>query len=187
MAKQIPAQPKILPELKGETYAIVHSSYHAQYVDAMLESAKNELLSIDPDANIIAIPAPGAFEIPVICNALTLNVPCAAIIALGVILKGETAHADLIAQSITNSLQNISLEAEIPIIHEVLLLENEQQAKERCLGDPNAKLNRGVEAARAAIACANSICTIESMNTEKAQDDDDDSNSNWLDEILNQN
>ncbi|MFV0338707.1 MAG: 6,7-dimethyl-8-ribityllumazine synthase [Chthoniobacterales bacterium] len=188
MAKQIPQRPELHPNLAGETYAIVHSSYHAKYVDAMLLAAQEELLAIDPEAKIITIPAPGAYEIPVICKALALDLSCAAIIALGVILKGETAHAHLIAQSVTNSLQSLALETETPIIHEVLLLENERQAEERCLGGGDTKLNRGVEAARAAIVCVNSLALIETLSESGDYDEDDDEDDpDWLNEIFKKN
>ncbi|NIP92625.1 MAG: 6,7-dimethyl-8-ribityllumazine synthase, partial [Akkermansiaceae bacterium] len=69
------------------------------------------------------------------------------VIALGVLIRGETAHADLVAGSVTDALQQLALEYKTPVIHEVLLVANEEQARERCLGD---NMNRGVEAARAA-------------------------------------
>jgi 6,7-dimethyl-8-ribityllumazine synthase len=71
-----------------------------------------------------------------------------AVICLGVIFRGETGHADLIAASVSNSLWNMSVETGTAIIHGVLLLDNESQARERCLG---TEFNRGTEAARAAI------------------------------------
>ena len=71
-----------------------------------------------------------------------------AVIALGVILKGSTAHADLIGDAITRQLLSISCDTLTPVIHEVLLLDNEQQAFARCIA---SALNRGREAARAAI------------------------------------
>ena len=67
-------------------------------------------------------------------------------IALGVIIKGETSHAELVGSSVTQSLQEIATNFNIPIIHEVLLTENREQAIERCKGDKN----RGTEAAKAA-------------------------------------
>ncbi len=95
--------------------------------------------------------APGAFEIPLFVKMVASQKKFQAILALGVILQGETAHAALIGQCVTNALQNLALEFNIPIIHEVLLLETEAQAQERCFGQEK---NRGVEAARAAVSSA---------------------------------
>jgi 6,7-dimethyl-8-ribityllumazine synthase len=70
------------------------------------------------------------------------------VIALGCIIRGGTAHADLVATSVTEALQKIAIETVTPIIHEVLLVEDEKQAYARCIGQ---KLNRGREAARSAL------------------------------------
>ena len=65
------------------------------------------------------------------------------------ILRGSTAHADLIGSSITQQLMSIGCDTLVPVIHEVLLLNDEQQAFARCIA---STLNRGREAARAAVA-----------------------------------
>ena len=75
-----------------------------------------------------------------------------AILALGVILQGKTSHAQNLAHSVTGALQQIALEHGIPVINVVLSMETEGQAQERCLG---SKINRGTEAARAAVEIAN--------------------------------
>lgn len=133
---------------------IVAASYNERYTDALVENAKNELFQIDPKTQVSIFRAPGSFEIPLLVKTLAAKNHFEAIIAFGVIIKGATAHADLIAGSITHSLQSISLEHEIPVIHEVLLVADEAQAEERCLGK---EINRGIEAARIALQAIRSL------------------------------
>ena len=126
---------------------IVASKYNEEFTDALVENAIDELGEIMPQSRVDLIRVPGAFEIPVtIANVLNRETPVC-IIALGLIIRGATAHADLVAESVTSSLQSMAVNYRVPIIHEVLLVDDEKQAYARCVG---AALNRGREAARAA-------------------------------------
>src|SRR5208337_211486 len=135
----------------GGSFAIVASRYNARYVDAMLRAAKAELWRADV-SRIQIVRVPGAYEIPVVAKRLARTLPgLSAIVCLGVILRGETVHAAHIGDTVSRALMEIQLAYEIPVIHEVLLLENESQAQVRCLAPRH---NRGTEAAQTALAMA---------------------------------
>jgi 6,7-dimethyl-8-ribityllumazine synthase len=136
------------PAVQGFRFAIVASRYNARFVDAMLEAASGAIHRAGGTLEVVRVP--GAFEIPVVAAALvarTRNRP-AAVICLGVILRGETTHAQHIGEAVSVALAQIQIQTRVPMIHEVLLLENEAQAERRCL-DPQH--NRGLEAAATAM------------------------------------
>jgi len=145
----------------GAGFAIVASKYNPRYVDAMLHAAKKEILRAGGKVKIIRVP--GAYEIPVVAarlaraSRLAPDAPLSAIICLGVILRGATTHAQHIGEAVSNALVQIQIQHEVPVIHEVLLLENEQQAKERCL---DRKHNRGTEAAQTALEMARVMAAL---------------------------
>jgi len=139
----------------GGTFAIVASRYNARFVDSMLRAAKAELLRAGAKLQVVRVP--GAYEVPIAAKRLARasrlapRSPLSAIICLGVILRGETVHAAHIGEAVSRALMEIQLAHEIPVIHEVLLLENEEQARVRCLG---RRHNRGTEAAQTALEMA---------------------------------
>ena len=143
-------------DARNTSFAIVASNYNGRYVDAMLRAARAELKRAGADVRVVRVP--GAYEIPVVALRLERKSPApAAIICLCVILRGQTVHAAHIGDAVSRALMEIQLKQEVPVIHEVLLLENEEQAKARCLG---AKHNRGTEAAQTALAMAGVMAAL---------------------------
>ena len=127
--------------------AVVASEYNRKHVDSLLDGALGALREAGVEGEIVRVP--GAFEIPLAAECLAARGDIAAVICLGVIIRGETSHADLVGESVTRALMDIGLRHRIPVIHEVLLVANRAQADVRCL-DPGH--NRGVEAAGTALA-----------------------------------
>lgn len=131
---------------------IVVSGYNEKYTSALLKNCKEELEE-KSHVSINIVRVPGAYEIPVMVKRAILKAnedqEPDTVIALGVILRGSTAHADLIGTAVCNQLLSIACETMTPVINEVLLLDDEQQAFARCIA---SALNRGREAARAALA-----------------------------------
>lgn len=135
-------------------FAIVAARYNLPYVQPLVRHARREILALEPGARIEVHWAPGSFEIPLLVQLAAARGKYDAILALGVILQGETAHAALIGEAVTAALLDISRKFSLPVIHEVLLLADEKQARARCLGRTR---NRGTEAARAAIAAVRAV------------------------------
>lgn len=143
--------PRPDPSGANRHFAIVASLFNGTYVQGLVDHATEELNTLSPSASISLHQVPGAFEIPIVVRELALKKKADAILALGVILQGETSHAQNLARSVTDALQQIAIDQGIPVINAVLSLENETQARERCLG---SNINRGTEAARAAVKIA---------------------------------
>jgi len=142
----------------GGKFAIVASRYNARYVNAMLRATQAELKRAGA-ASVEIVRVPGAYEIPVVAARLarTRESSLSAIICLGVILRGQTVHAEHIGRAVSHALMEIQVQHEVPVIHEVLLLENEEQARVRCLG---GRHNRGTEAAQTALQMARVMQTL---------------------------
>ena len=120
---------------------IVMSDYNHDITNEIRLSAKKELNKFGIK-EIKDIEVPGAFEIPVTISRLVKKYD--GFIAIGCVIKGETANFDLISKAITNGIMQISINEKKPIGNAILTCFNENQAKDR--------FDRGAEAAKAVIA-----------------------------------
>ncbi|HVK58809.1 MAG TPA: 6,7-dimethyl-8-ribityllumazine synthase [Candidatus Kapabacteria bacterium] len=144
--------------------AIVAARYNSTYTDALVESAQRELTSAGI-TRIEVVRVPGSFEIPVVAARLAqANDPeFEAIICFGAILQGQTSHAQNIADSVSKSLADLQIHSGKPIIHGVLLFQNEEQARVRCFGTDH---NRGIEAARTAVEMVRVMRSLQNFERE---------------------
>jgi 6,7-dimethyl-8-ribityllumazine synthase len=140
-------------------FCIVASRFNAHYVDGLIDHATQELRALAPDATISLLRVPGSFEIPVVVRELARQNKSDAIIACGVILRGETDHAQNLSRSVTDALQRIAVDHGVPVINVVLSFGSEDHARARCLEN---NINRGTEAARAAVEIANVLSDVRS-------------------------
>lgn len=132
------------------TFGIVAARYNARYTDALVRSASDELARLGAtDPQVFRVP--GSFEVPVVAAELARSKRFDVVICFGAILRGATTHAQQIADAVSDALVRIQVDSGVPIIHAVLLFENEEQANARCFGGEH---NRGIEAARAAVEMA---------------------------------
>ena len=157
MSTALPSRPRQISQRR--TFAIVASQYNPEFVNGLVDHARRELEAISPNFTIQTYEVPGAFEIPLVVQEVATRGNVDAIIALGVIIAGETQHASLIATAITNSLQQLSLTHRLPVIHEVLLVPTAEHARIRCLEE---QINRGTEAARVAVQMVQTLGAMRS-------------------------
>jgi len=144
----IPPRPRVVAA--RHIFAIVASQFNPSYVQGLVDHATRDLQT--PLAKVALHRVPGAFEIPIVVRELAQQKKADVILALGVIIKGKTNHADNLSRSVTDALQRIALDYGVPVINCVHTFANELDARARCLEE---KINRGTEAARAAIEIAN--------------------------------
>lgn len=138
---------------KNEKFAIVVSRFNEFISSKLLSGAIDELTRHGvKEENITVIWSPGAFEIPVLSKKLAKSEAYDAIIALGAIIKGATAHFDYVSAELSKGIAAVSLETGVPVIFGVLTTENIEQAIERAGTKAG---NKGSDAAKSAIEMAN--------------------------------
>lgn len=137
---------------KDMNIAIILSRFNDSIGNRLHNNVVDELQNLNVDeSDIRAVRVPGALELPLAAQELAKTRKYDAIIALGVVIRGETFHFELVCQESHRGLMDVSLKTKTPVIFGVITAENEQQAVARAEAD---QMNKGKEYARAAIEMA---------------------------------
>jgi 6,7-dimethyl-8-ribityllumazine synthase len=129
---------------RGKRLAIVATRWHGEITDALLDGAvvaAKECGIADEDVEVLR--APGAFELPVVAEALARSSRVDAIVCLGVVVRGGTPHFDYVCRAVTDGCLRVSLDHRLPVGFGVLTVDDLAQARER--------LDKGREAVLAVV------------------------------------
>lgn len=132
--------------------AIIFSEFNSEIGSILLKNTEKSLINLGvtkKDLTIVSVP--GALETPLIAKILAENRKYDAIITLGIILEGETAHFDIVSTQSYQGLMQVALETKVPIIFGILTCKTIKQAQDRAAEN---KLNKGLEFAQTAIKMA---------------------------------
>ncbi|MFT4200697.1 6,7-dimethyl-8-ribityllumazine synthase [Gordonia sp. (in: high G+C Gram-positive bacteria)] len=130
--------------------AIVASQWHEKICTALLNGAVGAATAAGV-ADMTVIRVAGAIELPVIVQALARSHD--AVVALGVVIRGETPHFDYVCDAVTAGLTRVSLDESTPVGNGVLTVDTEAQALARA-GLPDSSEDKGAQAVNAALASA---------------------------------
>jgi 6,7-dimethyl-8-ribityllumazine synthase len=136
-------------DASGMRIAIVAGRFNVHVTQPLLDGALKELGNLGLAERDVPVHwVPGAFEIPLVAKRLAVSGTTDAIVCLGAVIRGETAHFEYVAGPCATGIAQAGIETGVPVIFGVLTTENEQQALDRAGGKDG---NKGEESARAAV------------------------------------
>lgn len=142
-----------LSAINGASFSvgIAAARFNERYVDALLHAVTVHLDRAGVRARRIhVIRVPGSHELPSAVQMLCVRHRPDVCLALGVIIRGQTLHYDLVARAAGQGLMRVALDARIPVINGVIVAGSRPQAEARCCG----RIQRGTEFAQAALVMA---------------------------------
>ncbi|MBE1488990.1 6,7-dimethyl-8-ribityllumazine synthase [Plantactinospora soyae] len=145
-------------DASGLTVGVVAARWHGELTDHMLDRAVNAAKACGVN-DVLVVRVAGSVELPVVAQALARR--CDAVVALGVVIKGATAHFDYVCQSVTEGLTRVALDTATPVAHGVLTVNNLEQARDRA-GLADSAEDKGWAATTAALEAAVAIRDIAS-------------------------
>ena len=143
---------------KGLKIALIVSRFNSFLTEQLVKGAKDAFIRLGGDEkNLTLVRVPGAYELPVVAKKLASAKGTDAIVALGAVVQGATAHADLINATTARAFSAISVETGVPVLDGVVSAENLEQAVERC---GTKQGNKGFSAMQSAVEMVNVIRRI---------------------------
>lgn len=145
--------PAAAPQGAGRHFALVVARFYRELTDQLIDGAKRALADCGVSADDIeVVEVPGCFELPLACRKLIEADRYDGLVALGVVIRGETPHFDFVAGECARGIMDVALSTLVPIGFGILTTENMAQAQERA--DP-ARGDKGYDAAIAAVTLVN--------------------------------
>ena len=141
----------------GVSLGIVASRWHGPLVDHMVERAQAAAKACGVD-DVVVVRVAGSVELPVLAQALARRRD--AVVALGVVVRGATAHFDYVCQAVTEGLTRVALDAGKPVAHGVLTVNDLEQARDRA-GLADSAEDKGWSATVAALDAAVALRTLD--------------------------
>ena len=144
-----------LLEARGIKVGIVVSRFNSFLTEQLLKGAVDAFVRHGGDEkNLVVVRLPGAYELPVAAMRLATGGEINAVVALGAVVQGATAHASLINETTSKAFCRISLETGVPVVDGIVSAESLEQAIERC---GTKQGNKGFSAMQAAIETVNAL------------------------------
>src|SRR5690606_36467778 len=147
------------PNARGLRFGVVGARFNDFIVDRLVDAAVDTLLKHGADpADVHVVRVPGAFEMPLALAKLAASRRSDALVALGCVIRGATAHFDYVAGEVSRGVAEASLANELPIGFGVITVDTLEQAIDRAGGKA---ANKGAEAALAAVEMATLLRRLE--------------------------
>jgi 6,7-dimethyl-8-ribityllumazine synthase len=148
----------------GRSFGVVASRFNDLIVRRLLDGALDAIERHGGDlGSVDVVWVPGSYEIPLAAKRLAISGRYDAIVCLGAVIRGATAHFDYVAGGVASGVSSVALETDVPVIFGVITTETIEQAIERA----GTKLgNKGFEAATVAIEMADLMSRIRDRSPE---------------------
>ena len=138
---------------KGMRIGVIVSRFNSFLTEQLVKGAADAFVRLGgAEKDLVLVRVPGAYEIPLVAKRMAVQKSVDAIVALGAVVQGATAHADLINETTARAFSQIALETGIPVTDGVVSAENLEQAVERC---GTKQGNKGFAAMQTAIEMVN--------------------------------